>query len=210
MADKSQYDATPPSLKRKYDEPPPHSRPTGFSKGPPPPSYNNVPSLATTEFDNMPEIQSCSSQSESEEVRPNNRSNSGASETMSYSSSQFQKPKPKNKGILCKRRNPRVTVRCARVDNVAATGFPLGMSFAAVMAQVLYKRDVAADSMSPSHLSLRAPAFISELLQIIPNAHYFKRGTYDLKKIVEYANNKDFTSTVVVHTNHREPSKWCF
>ncbi|KAI4381599.1 hypothetical protein MLD38_007659 [Melastoma candidum] len=53
--------------------------------------------------------------------------------------------------------------------------------------------------------STRGPAFISELLSVIPNAHYFKRGTYDLKKIVEYANNKEFTSIVVVHTNRREP-----
>ncbi|GAU26967.1 hypothetical protein TSUD_06390 [Trifolium subterraneum] len=51
MADESQYDTTPPSLKRKYDEQPPHSRPTGFSDGPPPPSYNNVPPPATTEFE---------------------------------------------------------------------------------------------------------------------------------------------------------------
>ncbi|KAJ0111667.1 hypothetical protein Patl1_00725 [Pistacia atlantica] len=53
--------------------------------------------------------------------------------------------------------------------------------------------------------STRGPAFISELLTVIPNAHYFKRGTYDMKKIVEYANNKDFTSIIVVHTNRRDP-----
>lgn len=53
MADESQYDTTPPSLKRKYDEQPPHSRPTGFSDGPPPPSYNNVPPPATTEVELM-------------------------------------------------------------------------------------------------------------------------------------------------------------
>ncbi|XVF33055.1 hypothetical protein REPUB_Repub17cG0135300 [Reevesia pubescens] len=53
--------------------------------------------------------------------------------------------------------------------------------------------------------STRGPAFISELLSVIPNAHYYKRGTYDLKKIVEYANNKEFTSVIVVHTNRREP-----
>lgn len=53
--------------------------------------------------------------------------------------------------------------------------------------------------------STRGPAFISDLLSVIPNAHYYKRGTYDLKKIVEYANNKDFTSLIVVHTNRREP-----
>lgn len=53
--------------------------------------------------------------------------------------------------------------------------------------------------------STRGPAFISDLLSIIPNAHYYKRGTYDLKKIVEYAKHKDFTSIIVVHTNRREP-----
>lgn len=53
--------------------------------------------------------------------------------------------------------------------------------------------------------STRGPAFISELLSVIPNAHYYKRGTYDLKKIVDYAKNKDFTLLIVVHTNRREP-----
>lgn len=81
----------------------------------------------------------------------------------------------------------------------------------------------------------RGPAFISELLSVIPNSHYHKRGTYDLKKvlllvsytpcfliklasfcnyisvldialqIVDYAKKKDFTSLIVVHTNRREP-----
>ncbi|KAL2536502.1 Ribosomal RNA proCES [Forsythia ovata] len=53
--------------------------------------------------------------------------------------------------------------------------------------------------------STRGPAFISDLLSVIPNAHYYKRGTYDLKKIVEYAKKKDFTSVIVIHTNRREP-----
>ncbi|XP_057959564.1 uncharacterized protein LOC131152020 [Malania oleifera] len=53
--------------------------------------------------------------------------------------------------------------------------------------------------------SSRGPAFISELLSVIPNAQYYKRGTYDLKKIIEYAKHKDFTSVIVVHTNRREP-----
>lgn len=30
----------------------------------------------------------------------------------------------------------------------------------------------------------RGPAFISELLSVIPNSHYQKRGTYDLKKVL--------------------------
>ena len=71
---------------------------------------------------------------------------------------------------------------------------------------------------------------------MIPNAQYVDRGTYDLKKvclschimfhsfnlviyvfisivthcyfqIVEYANNREFTSVMVVHTNRREPGK---
>lgn len=29
----------------------------------------------------------------------------------------------------------------------------------------------------------RGPAFIEELLSVIPNAQYYKRGTYDLKKV---------------------------
>ncbi|CAI9117353.1 OLC1v1018730C1 [Oldenlandia corymbosa var. corymbosa] len=53
--------------------------------------------------------------------------------------------------------------------------------------------------------STRGPAFISDLLSVIPNSVYYKRGTYDLKKIVEYAKNKDFSFVIVVHTNRREP-----
>lgn len=81
----------------------------------------------------------------------------------------------------------------------------------------------------------RGRSFIAELLSVIPNAHYYKRGTYELKKvlifffvrdvywwiwhlccdmlmrlsllmqIIEYAKKKDFTSVIVVHTNRREP-----
>ncbi|XP_042465589.1 ribosome production factor 1-like [Zingiber officinale] len=53
--------------------------------------------------------------------------------------------------------------------------------------------------------STRGPALCDELVSVIPNAHFYKRGTYELKKIVEYAKNKDFTSIIVVHTNRREP-----
>ncbi|KAJ8442891.1 hypothetical protein Cgig2_022257 [Carnegiea gigantea] len=58
--------------------------------------------------------------------------------------------------------------------------------------------------------STRGPEFIKELLEVIPNSHYYKRGTYDLKKIVTYATKKDFTSLVVVHTNRREPDALLF
>ncbi|KAK9713657.1 hypothetical protein RND81_06G042600 [Saponaria officinalis] len=53
--------------------------------------------------------------------------------------------------------------------------------------------------------STRGPEFIKELQQVIPNSEYYKRGTYDLKKIVTYATKKDYTSLIVVHTNRREP-----
>lgn len=33
------------------------------------------------------------------------------------------------------------------------------------------------------HYLQRGPAFIEELLSVIPNAHYYKRGTYELKKV---------------------------
>ncbi|KAH7519378.1 hypothetical protein FEM48_Zijuj08G0029700 [Ziziphus jujuba var. spinosa] len=61
------------------------------------------------------------------------------------------------------------------------------------------------EDCQPPVICNRGPAFISELLSVIPNAHYYKKGTYDLQKIVEYANKKDFTSIIVVHTNRREP-----
>ncbi|KAL5669133.1 hypothetical protein ACJX0J_021354 [Zea mays] len=56
----------------------------------------------------------------------------------------------------------------------------------------------------------RGPAFIDELMQVIPNSQYVKRGTYELKKIMEYAKNRDFTSFIVVHTNRREPVRLHF
>ncbi|KAJ9171614.1 hypothetical protein P3X46_014953 [Hevea brasiliensis] len=53
--------------------------------------------------------------------------------------------------------------------------------------------------------STRGPLFISELLSVIPNAIYKKRGTYNLKDIVKYASNMEFTAIIDVHTNRREP-----
>ncbi|XP_027191181.1 protein CPR-5-like isoform X2 [Cicer arietinum] len=60
---------------------------------------------------------------------------------------------PKGK---CKRRKiVRVLIRRKRTDHVSTIGFPLGMSFAAVMAEVLYRRDAAAaHTLSPTHISL--------------------------------------------------------
>ena len=91
----------------------------------------------------MPEIENCTS----EEVGPINRCKNktlmkrrpslDASEaTSSYSSSTSSAQKSKGKGVACKRRNPRVAVARRNRGHVAAIGLPLGMSFAAVMAQV--------------------------------------------------------------------------
>lgn len=56
----------------------------------------------------------------------------------------------------------------------------------------------------------RGNQLIEELLSVIPNAHYYKRGTFELKKIVEYAKNQDFTFIIVVHTNRSEPNGMLF
>lgn len=63
----------------------------------------------------------------------NGMQSSDMSETSSNSS---RKRKSKGKKLSFKRRNPSVVVRRHRANNVDTIGLPLGMSFAAVMAQV--------------------------------------------------------------------------
>ncbi|KAJ1429765.1 protein CPR5-like [Sesbania bispinosa] len=114
----------------------------------------------------MAEIEDCSAKPEAGSIngcktKTLTRSSLDASETTSSSSS--QKTKGRRKGLVCKRRNPRVLVRRTG-SNVAAIGHPLGMSFAAVMAQVLYRRDAASESLSSSHLSLMCTSAIKESL----------------------------------------------
>ncbi|CDP08497.1 unnamed protein product [Coffea canephora] len=46
--------------------------------------------------------------------------------------------------------------------------------------------------------------FISDLLFVILNAHYFKRGTYDLKKVSNMQKSKNFIFIIAVRTNSRE------
>ncbi|CAL0305317.1 unnamed protein product [Lupinus luteus] len=75
--------------------------------------------------------------------------------------SSFSSPLQKGK---VKRRNPRVHVVHRRKSDVSAIGLPLGMSFAAVMAQVLYRRDAAASTLSPDHLSAMCTSAIKESL----------------------------------------------
>ncbi|RDX99145.1 Protein CPR-5, partial [Mucuna pruriens] len=110
----------------------------------------------------MAEIENYSAISECEsKVSMENRPQSSeASETTSSSSS--QKGKGKGKGVAFRRRNPRVLVRRNKANNVDTIGLPLGMSFAAIMAQVLYRKDTAAESMSPDHLSMMCSSAIKE------------------------------------------------
>ncbi|TYZ65744.1 hypothetical protein PybrP1_003093 [[Pythium] brassicae (nom. inval.)] len=47
--------------------------------------------------------------------------------------------------------------------------------------------------------------FIRDLLSLVPNAFYYKRGTFDIKEIVQFATNKEFTHLIVLS----EKSKVC-
>ena len=40
--------------------------------------------------------------------------------------------------------------------------------------------------------------FLKELVEVVPNLHYFKKKTFPIKKIVEIAKNRDFTSLLVL------------
>eukprot|EP00250_Pteridium_aquilinum_P016528 c23144_g2_i1 orf=184-1254(-) len=48
--------------------------------------------------------------------------------------------------------------------------------------------------------------FIAELLRVLPNACYYKRGSYEIKQIVKYAKNRDFTAIIIVHDNRKDPN----
>lgn len=46
--------------------------------------------------------------------------------------------------------------------------------------------------------------FISEMLEVFPLATYYKRQGYPLKKIVEYASNREFTDIVVFNEDRKQ------
>lgn len=48
--------------------------------------------------------------------------------------------------------------------------------------------------------------FIDQLIDIFPNSHFYKRGTFSLKKIVQYAINQDFTDLLVVNEDRKVPN----
>jgi hypothetical protein len=41
--------------------------------------------------------------------------------------------------------------------------------------------------------------FIEDLLKVIPNSSFRKRGTFELKKIVAWAKEREFTSLIVIN-----------
>ena len=46
--------------------------------------------------------------------------------------------------------------------------------------------------------------FLSEMLEVFPAATYYKRKGYSLKKIVDYAKNRDFTDVVVFNEDRKQ------
>jgi len=46
--------------------------------------------------------------------------------------------------------------------------------------------------------------FLSEMLEVFPSATYYKRKGYSLKKVVEYAKNRDFTDVVVFNEDRKK------
>lgn len=45
--------------------------------------------------------------------------------------------------------------------------------------------------------------FLADLLEVFPNATYYKRKGYPLKKIIEYASNREFTDLMVFNEDRK-------
>eukprot|EP00386_Alphamonas_edax_P008467 GDKI01027747.1.p1 GENE.GDKI01027747.1~~GDKI01027747.1.p1 ORF type:complete len:382 (+),score=113.05 GDKI01027747.1:127-1146(+) len=46
---------------------------------------------------------------------------------------------------------------------------------------------------------------LKELVVVIPNTFYYKRGDFEIKKIVKYATNKGFTDLIVFNEKNKKP-----
>jgi len=84
----------------------------------------------------MGEIENCSSESTPINQCQSQISMSNGMRSLEVPEAASSKRKGKGKRVPFKRRNPSVTVRRLRANNVNTIGLPLGMSFAAVLAQV--------------------------------------------------------------------------
>ena len=81
--------------------------------------------------------------------------------------------------------------------------------------------DEAGDEFAPYFAGARSPKLmittkvrpsakifelISELLNVLPNAFYYKRGSYPLKKIQAWAAEKAFSHLLVLSERHKTPN----
>lgn len=46
--------------------------------------------------------------------------------------------------------------------------------------------------------------FVGEIMKVFPNSFYYKRGTYDIATVLEFAKKKGFFTDVMVLTEHRK------
>lgn len=82
-------------------------------------------------------------------------------------------------------------------------------------------QDEAEDEFAPYFQSLKEPKImittrprptkgvfplIGELLIMIPNAFYYKRGNFELQKICKYAANKGFTHLLFIDEKRKKPN----
>ena len=52
--------------------------------------------------------------------------------------------------------------------------------------------------------------FVEDLLETIPDSHFYSRRQYHIKEIVQYGINNDFTDILVINENHYVPSMFLF
>lgn len=46
--------------------------------------------------------------------------------------------------------------------------------------------------------------FIKDLLKLVPNSYYYSRKRYAIKKVIEYAKEKDFTDIVIINEDRKK------
>eukprot|EP01116_Phalansterium_solitarium_P023613 TRINITY_DN8375_c0_g1_i2.p1 TRINITY_DN8375_c0_g1~~TRINITY_DN8375_c0_g1_i2.p1 ORF type:complete len:255 (-),score=127.58 TRINITY_DN8375_c0_g1_i2:651-1415(-) len=56
------------------------------------------------------------------------------------------------------------------------------------------------------HPSAHVLSLIDELISVLPTAEYHRRGTFELKQIVEFACARDFTDVIVVNEDRKKPN----
>jgi len=57
------------------------------------------------------------------------------------------------------------------------------------------------------HYSTQGISFVKELVErVFPNSEYHKRGTFDIKSIVQFAINREFTDLIIINENRLKPN----